>query len=119
MLYDPKWGKDDIWSLPRFIAWLEKQPSDGTYHYCSSGNCLIAKYLTACGLTGVIVTPCWATAAEKIWPRTKGRNYPVIFDNIAHSHPSLKGNWQNSEWSFGQALKRAQRALTLELAKAI
>ena len=35
MLYDPKWEKPEVkadpFSLDALIAWLEKQPANGTY----------------------------------------------------------------------------------------
>lgn len=54
MLYDPKWEaevKVDPNSVEGLIAWLEKQPADGTYnwHNCE-GLCLIGLYGTAMGM---------------------------------------------------------------------
>ena len=36
--------KKDIFALDNLIAWLEQQPSDGTYDYSSPFSCLLARY---------------------------------------------------------------------------
>jgi hypothetical protein len=49
MLYDPKWEvKADPFSLPHFIAWLERQPPERMYdfHNCT-GGCLIGQYIAS------------------------------------------------------------------------
>ncbi len=94
MLYDPKWGKDEIFTLPRFIAWLEQQPSSGYYDYCSNDDCLIAQYLKAQGFESPKVDPI-SFRADGV----ERSEYPYIFNEIAHA------------CTFGYALTKARRAL--------
>lgn len=107
MLYDPKWDHAEIWSLPRFIAWLEQQPTNGTWNFCSNKDCLICQYLQACGVANPFVTPMeyWDSVDLRCWEKSPGKPYPDIFNRIAH------------ERNFGGALAYARgahaKALTL------
>lgn len=53
MLFNTAWNKQktevqpqvDIMSTASLIAWLEKQPTDGTYPFNDPYRCLLAQYL--------------------------------------------------------------------------
>lgn len=103
MLYDPKWEVEtrapaEVWSLPRLVAWLEKQPADVEYCYTSSGHCLIAQYLSNCGwkqpLVGGWVVCDWQ--GDQI-----DRALPPKFKRISQNEPR----------TFGAALERARALL--------
>jgi len=56
MLFNPTWGEvtqevtqPDYLSNTSLIAWLEKQPADGTYPYSDPCNCMLAQYFDAHG----------------------------------------------------------------------
>jgi hypothetical protein len=77
VLYNPEWEvKSDPFTLESLIAWLEKQPTNGTYNYSDcDGACLIDLYLgrrtsgteysSICDRTG------WGMLAAR-FPRTFG-----------------------------------------------
>lgn len=80
---------DDLWSLPRFIAWLEKQPKGGGYDfYNCNGGCLVGQYVRSRGL-------------EYLPP---------------HTYTESPENWQHQiacwgDRTFGAALSRAKTQL--------
>mgnify|MGYP001602937953 CR=1 FL=1 len=96
MLYDLKWEKQTetkpvLWSMPSFIGWLEKMPTDKQYdfHNCR-GACLLGQYMEAKGIQ-------W-------WGRKGGceryPDIPELFRALAVQEPR----------TFGDALKRARAA---------
>lgn len=95
MLYDPKWEQRqanvDPVSLAGLIAWLEKQPKNGTYNWSSIDECLACRYWEGLGY----INP----AQNKSCP------YAQVFGGL--------GNYgriaQVRPWTFGGALKRARK----------
>lgn len=50
MLYDPKW-QAPAFTLPHFIAWLERHPPETEYDYLNcSGGCLVGQYMADNGV---------------------------------------------------------------------
>lgn len=49
MLYNPAWRDPAPLTLPKLIAWLERQPPDQAYNYACHGECLLATYAKKCG----------------------------------------------------------------------
>jgi len=99
MLYDPKWAlKNEPFSLQSLIGWLEQQNPLEEYCYSSTGECLLARYFTACGFNKVIM----AAGFFYHWPRPNGlyemTPLPPHFNDIA------KGKVR----TFGAALARAR-----------
>lgn len=96
MLYDPKWEvKSDPLSLESFIAWLEMQPADRTYHFIEPDRCALGQYFQE--RCGTWENSSLATTADPNSPL--GRLYEV-----AIPMPS-------NDKTFGGALKRARAAL--------
>jgi hypothetical protein len=81
MLYDPKW---DLMTLENLIAWLEVQPTDGTYDWRCPEGCLIAHYLT--DRLGAL--PEYSTH---------------LYQSMPHYHAIAA----HEPWTFGAALERA------------
>jgi hypothetical protein len=102
MLFNPAWKEaktGDKFSLDTLIAWLERQPVDGTYNYLNGNQCLLAKYYTE-------------MYGEPIWVRSYGNHGPA---NLPRDIPSPDTFWRvasacggNGEWSFKDALRRAR-----------
>jgi len=99
MLYDPRWEqRNDPFSLPGLIAWLERQDPFAEYCYSSTGECLLARYFSERGFARVIM------AANHFYhfPRSDGlyqtAPLPPHFNDIA------KGKVR----TFGAALMRAR-----------
>ena len=100
MLYDPKWEQKktaDPLSLAGLIAWLETQPSEGTYCYASNGKCLLALYFTARGFRRVNMGPT-KFYHGRIWEYEAP--LPHNFNAIAMGKPR----------TMGAALERARAA---------
>jgi len=99
MLYNERWSREYVrvyhtYSLPSFIAWLEKQPPDTNYDWNSTSNCVACQYLKAQG-----VQPLW------------GGNYSDL-DTI---FPSIQAYWRigaTQPTTFGAALARARKEQT-------
>jgi hypothetical protein len=113
MLYDPKWEvKTDPFTLDSLIAWLEKQPADGTYCYDSNGCCILAQYFTAMGFKNVAIGS--VKFYHGLLPRAPlpraNEEFPVEFNDIAQSatrtFPFKK--WGMNRHTFGAALARAR-----------
>lgn len=87
----------EIWSLPRFVAWLEKQPAEREYDYDDcEGACLIGQYLAHRGHP-------WEGDGARLYVRA-----PRRFDlGIACQYPH----------TFGAALARARSACGLSQPK--
>lgn len=103
MLYDPKWEKNvetkvDPFALDTLIAWLENQPANKAYSYCSTGRCLLAQYFTAHGFANVSIG---STTIRNTQIPDSRRKFPDIFEHIVNESPM----------TFGAALKRAHTAL--------
>lgn len=93
MLFDPKWEKQaetkaDPFALATLIAWLEKQPPEKDYDYCSAADCLIAQYLRQSGIAH--------------YELDSGEVDQLGWSDIVHP------NCFEDEWTFGAALKRAR-----------
>lgn len=86
----------EIWSLPRFVAWLGKQPAAKTYCYEHSGACLNHQWLGACGLPVYVV-------GGSVWFENGGLGHdlPSLFNKLALAKPH----------TFGAALSRARAEL--------
>ena len=103
MLFNPAWKEaqtGDKFSLDTLIAWLERQPADGTYCYVMSNMCLLAQYYTE-------------VYGEPIAVTSMGRHGPARLP--ARDIPSPDAFWriasacgQDDEWSFKDALRRAR-----------
>ena len=74
-----------------FIAWLEKQPTDGTYEPLEARDCLFGKYLQAAGSRSVV--------SESI---RLVEDDDDLYDIACRSPP----------YTFGAALARARAVLT-------
>jgi hypothetical protein len=94
MLYNPKWNKQDIWSVENLIAWLETK--SGPYEYVSPRNCLLGQYFTAMGMTNVVVG-----TREVNSGKDKEQPFPWEFNRIAH--------YQTETWTFEGALAYARQ----------
>ncbi len=97
MLYNKNWdaktATSDPLTLGSLIAWLEKQPRDGSYTYWDCrGACLLDLYISA--TTGKPSSP----TPETHWPAC-GDNTGENYTYIAHTKP----------WTFGAALIRARK----------
>src|SRR5882757_18943 len=104
MLYNKSTGKPKVGmlELDSLIKWLERQPTDGTYIYSSSRDCLMARYFTAKGLKNVGVVPCKFKADR---PGTGGfivdhQPLPVGWEEIAQGPMGVD---QEVKWTFGEA----------------
>ncbi len=81
----------DVFSLPSLIAWLEKQPADGTFNFGDcDGVCCIDLYLAAHGY--------------RVGPTDPDRAYTRMFDAGLTIHAA--GNT-----TFGEVLADALAAL--------
>lgn len=104
MLYDPKWEKPNVRSIESLIAWLEKQPCDGTYDFTEPSACLLAQYLKFHGAT-----------ERHDYALGSGEAIAYFGDDgvIIHGMPGAKGRADRATmWTFGAALERARAAMT-------
>ena len=103
MPFNPAWKEaktGDKFSLDTLIAWLERQPVDGTYNYRMPRECLLAQYYTEMYGEPVTVTSMGRhSAINGSWFNVPS---PDTFWRVA----SACG--QNDEWSFKDALRRAR-----------
>lgn len=100
MFFDPTCKpetKADPFTLESLIAWLEKQPADGSYDYGDSGRCLAAQYLLPTGLDRSRFIGRAGPDLEEIIPGLWG--IASGFFTAPHDR------------TFGDALKRARKAL--------
>ena len=104
MLYDPKWNyvanplEADLNDL---ISWLEAQPSDETYDYTNSENCLLCRFLKSRGLSDPVVNSThWYAYSDG-----PGVQLPPDFDQIARGYMF---GWRY-ELTYGDALRRAKK----------
>jgi hypothetical protein len=99
MLYDPHWGKrNDQFSLPSLIAWLERQDPHEDYCYSNTGECLLAHYFSERGFNRVIM------AANYFY------HFPLL-DGLYETAPLPQGFNEIAKGSvrtFGAALSRAR-----------
>jgi hypothetical protein len=102
MLYDPKWEapvKANPFELSTLIAWLKTKEPDEMYCYTEAGSCLLSKYFHENGFPKF---HCGPTMGH--WYRNVGDGrLPKHFNSIA------RGNGAPRDWTFGKALKRANR----------
>jgi hypothetical protein len=82
-------------SLGGLIAWLRTKPSHGRYDFDDlEGQCLMGQYMAHCGIV-------WDSNSINYY-RTVKKTFPDYEDSLVlATHP----------WTFGAALKRAQRAI--------
>ena len=100
MLYDPQWGqRNDPFSLPSLIAWLERQDPREEYCYSSTGECLLARYFSARGFTRVIMAADYFYHFPRPGSLYETAPLPPQFNDIA------KGKVR----TFGAALARARK----------
>lgn len=89
MLYNESWTKprNEIYSIPGLIAWLEKQPANYVYDYTDYNSCATAQYLRTCG----------------------ERHVGLLTSELEQF------NWHQivapRPWSYGAALERARKVL--------
>jgi hypothetical protein len=99
MLYDPKWEKPEVkadpFSLESLIAWLEKQPSDGSYDWYGIEKCLVCQFYQANGIS----EPWGECSYTKPFDRGHGH---------ADAHRRYWAVGQAWPWTFGAALERAR-----------
>lgn len=99
MLYDPKWRiRNDPFALASLIAWLEGQEPLTDYCYSNTGECLLARYFTACGFNKVIMAAGFFYHWPRPSPAYEMTKLPPHFNDIA------KGKLR----TFGAALARAR-----------
>jgi hypothetical protein len=79
-----------------FIDWLQTKPADDIYFYTVPSSCLIAQYLTACGLIGVSVGPGVVSF------NTASGRHSIDLPRVLNSISQQTG-------TFGGALKIAKR----------
>ena len=79
-------------SLAGFIAWLEKQPADGTYNWGSAKKCAVAQYAES-------IASSFCLVHEAVELRDG-----VRLDTVAY------GGGNPANWTFGSAFKRARKA---------
>lgn len=98
MLFDPKWEaktRPDVFSLPSFIGWLEKQNPRKRYDFMDcEGACLLGQYMASVGES-------WSPAryseiAESICSGYRGFTFYIGVE---------------SPRTFGGALRRAREVL--------
>lgn len=101
MLYEPKWEQKaktaNLHSIENLIAWLERQPCDGTYDFTNPSACLLGQYLRAHG--------------EQDYHYLGSDAAGAFFGDdgyIIHSTRGMRGSVNRDLWSFGRALERAR-----------
>lgn len=82
----------EIWSLPRFVAWLETMPAEQSYRWdCTNGSCLIDQY----------------AGRKDAWRRA-----PQAFSTVAYNEDAHGGRaYASGGTTFGAALSRARAEL--------
>lgn len=105
MLYNKSTGKPKVGmlELDSLIEWLEQQPTDGTYSYISSRDCLMAQYFKAKGLKNVRITPHLYRAGYN--PLGDSKPLPKGWERISIGLPAVD---QQENWTYGRALERAR-----------
>ena len=78
-----------------FVAWLERQPSDGTYDYSNIAGCLNYQFLSEAGLP---VKMCGAS--DWVDRFDKSHSIPRVWDR------SAVGWHGDGEQTYGAALRR-------------
>lgn len=96
MLYDPTLDVPQLSTVRRFKLWLDTQPPEKKYDFCSDGNCALAQYYRwHCG------------------PNVKvGHFYISINDKTYHLPQELDHIAGRGEHTFGAAAKRAEEYLS-------
>ena len=91
--------KHDPFSLESLVAWLERQPGDGTYDYCDPFDCLLCRYFRAVGI------PVFSIALNiyDLERRGKRHIFPMALKHISYG--------PGYNWTYGAALTRARAAL--------
>ena len=84
---------------PRFIRWLAKQPSNGTYNYVGVTKCGYAQYLRSRHIIAIVSPGNWIGLWFGIVPVFG--EVPRIYDDALVCRP----------WTFSAALTRARTAL--------
>jgi hypothetical protein len=87
--------KPDVFSLDGLIAWLEKQPGEREYDYCSSPDCLLTRYFASHGVDHTPPTPGKLTTSCIYGGRS-------IYNSPMHTAA------RHAPWTFGAALQRAR-----------
>lgn len=102
MLYDPKWEvKADPFDLRALIAWLEKQPANKTYDFYCAGECMVGQWVKS-------IDPDATTARDLGW----GSSFYYVHGKVVDLGSFVDiANSEECKFTFGAALKRAQRAL--------
>lgn len=102
MLYDPKWEVKHIRTYASLIAWLESQNPAEKYCFMDTGDCLLHRYFTACGLKNVEVGGLYFT--HQTSDGEQDERLPLRFEDVAAQTPH----------TYGAALKRARVALSAD-----
>lgn len=83
-----------------FIGWLKAEPADKTYDYGLPWDCLITRYLKACGFENVSCNPIHFSHSS-----FASRLLPHPLDDIASGRDSAA-----RLQTYGEALERAEAA---------
>lgn len=81
-----------IFCTESLVAWLKLQDPTKEYQYCEPSRCVIAQYLQACGVEE------WESSLNTDELRK-------------HDWLEIAGGQGFSGWTFGAALKRAEKQL--------
>jgi hypothetical protein len=104
MLYNPSWSEP--FTMPHFVAWMERHPREETYNYQNCEGCLVAQYYRE--HNGLYESPSSDMISEN------GGGWPTSFPGteapfLRQAEWIARGAtlWPVREWSFGHALDRA------------
>lgn len=100
MLYNPAWCDPAPLTLPKLIAWLERQPAEQPYDFFCNGGCLIGKYLRSCGYDKVWVGG-WEWRPDGVKDHKGSQYMDWRIQEVAVNRPA----------TYGAALSRARTAL--------
>lgn len=115
MLYNKDWDKPEVkadpFTLPSFIAWLQKQPEDGEYRYLCSGHCLLARYFTAQGFQNVTMWTDGFWHGPERCPGSIGQDKAIAAGLMTRMPREFNLIANDSPFTFSGALTRAREAL--------
>lgn len=106
MLYNPLWGKSKSQhapeTIPHLIEWLKGKDPNQTYDYFDNNDCLLSQYYKSLGYKDVFTGKHWMYHTRwRYW--TVERPLPRDFNYVA----------EYGEWTFSEAIKRAEKCLTV------
>lgn len=97
MLYNPAWRDPAPLTLPKLIAWLERQPAARAYSFENVHGCALVQYLKFCGYPQSSVGGTW-------WREKPEADTQLFSDEIGWI-------FAHNPWTYGAALSRARAAL--------